>query len=853
MDISEIISSLTQLFNKPLKDGEQRKIIYWLDVEKSYTNRLDEINIPNVKKHILEEENYFYTKYLLEEADTKSNYLIYTNEDLNEDVDNWLLDNLLYSETYYADRVSNTMKDLGISQEWRYVISKHIKFFNREARYKKFKDYNIKDYSDIEIELAMISAIVNQNSVNFEGALRAILIESLDDENNKILSDIDKFFDIDRFWYYVEYFYGFKQGDKSLNKFLIHLMITSLSQTLDAADLDIYKEFISETHKGNCYIFLDRWMNHRTDAKYYNKYAREVEQELNISSLIQGLDLDSIKQIEVFPIIDRVIIFYILDSLKNRLEDYEEYLKLIRLRGSKHFYEDYKEIYEGLYYAVKMFEFKKKYNTGIPVENPSQMVNSYIKEYYLMDLYYRKFYIAFDFSNSPQIMGKLKILVENLYTNWYMVELSYNWTQALSLNKKETWSIDGISKQDDFYKEFISKKFEDGERVYVIISDALRYEIATEIKERLISESLGEPELIPIISGLPTNTKMGMARLLPHDNIEFRNNGQVYVDKMASDSILGRDHILQSKVKDSLAITYNDIISKSQKDLLEMARSKKLIYIYHNSIDALGDAASSEIYAFDGVKKAIEEINKLIGKIEGTRLVSNIFITSDHGFLYQRDKLEEVDKLAKEKIDSIESKRRYIISSEDRKIDSMLKYSLKDTLGKDSNLNVYVPNANIRLKTQGAGANFVHGGASLQEVIIPMLKYRTKGSSTSNAKKPEKTKIKLTSTSRKITNRLFTLNFFQTEKVEGKVIPVKVNVYMVDDKDNIISDQNILLGDKTLDNPQDRNMTINFMLEPMDYDRNKNYYLIIKDADTGIIYDKFQFSINLGISIDFGF
>ena len=852
MNIVEIISSLNEIYNKPLKDGEERKIVYWIDVEKDYVGRIDEINIPNVKKHILEKDNYFYTKYLLEEEDSSSNYLIYTNEELGEDVDNWLLDNMLYSETYYVDRVSLIMKDLNIPTEWRSVVSKNIKFFDTKSNYQRFKDYEITNYSDIEIELAMISALAKQKSVNFEESLRAILIDSLEDESNKILSRIDKHFNLNRFWHYVEHFYGFKQEEKNLKKLMIHLMITRLSQNLAYKDLAPYKEFISESNRGNCYIFLDRWMNHRVDAPYYNEYAREIEKEININKLIETVDIEDIKQVEVFPIVDKSIINYILVSLENRLEDYEEYLKLIRLRESKHFYEEYKEFYEGLYYAVKMFQFKKE-NSQISIEKPSQMFRSYTEKYYLMDFYYRKFYISFDNKNDNEVMQRLRTLVENLYTNWYMVELSYNWTQALSLNKTEFWNIDSIIRQGEFYNDFINKKIQDGERVYVIISDALRYEIAMELKKKLIFESLGEPEITSILGGLPTNTKMGMARLLPHKNIELKGNGQVYVDKMATNSTVGRDYILKSKVENSLAIDSKEFMLKKPAELLEIARNNSLIYIYHDSIDALGDDASSEIYAFDGAEKAIEEINKIVTMIERTRLVSNIYITSDHGFIYQRDPLEEVDKLSKEKIDSIESKRRYIISSEDRDIDSMLKYSLKDTLGENSNLNVYVPKANIRLKTQGPGANFVHGGAALQEIVVPVLFYRTKGSSTSNVKKAEKTKIKLTTISRSITNSIFTLDFFQTEKVGGKIISVKVNVYMVDDKDNIISNQQTLLGDKVSENPEDRNMSINFILQPKDYDRNKNYYLIIKDNDTGVVYDKIQFSISLGISNDFGF
>ena len=174
---------------------------------------------------------------------------------------------------------------------------------------------------------------------------------------------------------------------------------------------------------------------------------------------------------------------------------------------------------------------------------------------------------------------------------------------------------------------------------------------------------------------------------------------------------------------------------------------------------------------------------------------------------------------------------------------------MKDTLGEESNLSVYIPRANIRFKTQGAGANFVHGGASLQEIVIPLILYKNKVPRQTGAIKPEKTQIKLTNTSRRITNSIFTLNFFQTEKVGGKIIPCTVRVYMVDDKDKIISNEEILLGDKKSENPEDRTMDIRFILKSLDYDRDKDYYLIIEDLKTGVEYEKIQFTINLGINI----
>ena len=57
---------------------------------------------------------------------------------------------------------------------------------------------------------------------------------------------------------------------------------------------------------------------------------------------------------------------YIANSLLEQREDYEKYIELIEKRRSKHFYEKYQNIYEAIYYTVKMHEFIKNIRHGIP-------------------------------------------------------------------------------------------------------------------------------------------------------------------------------------------------------------------------------------------------------------------------------------------------------------------------------------------------------------------------------------------------------------------------------------------------------------------------------------------------------
>lgn len=475
--------------------------------------------------------------------------------------------------------------------------------------------------------------------------------------------------------------------------------------------------------------------------------------------------------------------------------------------------------------------------------------------YITTSIEHRKFYVAYDSDNDSEILKKLKDMVENIYTNWFISELSYAWSKSIDNTDFDEVQIQSVKKQRCFYDQMIRHKINSGDRIFVIVSDALRYEVAAEIVERLNTETIGSAEISSMIGVLPSVSKFGMAALLPSTSIELKDNGFVYVDGMNSGSMEGRNKILNSYVKESIAIESKKILKMKKQEIADLFTEKgvKLAYIYHNCIDAFGDKAATEIYTFKGAEEAIDDIIGIITLIRKELKATNIYVTADHGFIYQRDALEESDKIEKEKIDFIESGRRYALSEKKQMIDGLLTFSMKPLLGKGSNITAYIPRANIRFKIQGAGSNFVHGGASLQEIAVPLISYKNMKSWQVGSKRPEKVEVKLTNAIRKITNSIFTLNFFQTEKVEGKRVEASFKVYMADEFDQMISNEETIIANKTTDSPESRNSSIKFALKSMDYDKNKDYYLMVKDADTGVTKEKIPFKISLGIVSDFDF
>ena len=230
----------------------------------------------------------------------------------------------------------------------------------------------------------------------------------------------------------------------------------------------------------------------------------------------------------------------------------------------------------------------------------------------------------------------------------------------------------------------------------------------------------------------------------------------------------------------------------------------------------------------------------------------NIIITSDHGFIYSRSALQEYDKVTKVDVKPIDAGRRFILSQEKVEEHGILSIPMNNLLGSNYNLNAIIPKGIIRFKVQGAGANFVHGGASLQEIVVPVIKFKY---IRKEEYKSSKVEVKLTNISRKITNRITFLEFFQSDVVDEKKMNLRLKLYFEDEERNRISNENIIIADSRSSKPENRTYREKFTLKDQAFDKTKKYYLILEDEDETVekIYEKIPFMIDLAITNDFGF
>lgn len=809
------------------------------------------MTIENSKIIHLNDNNRFYIKYLLEKEDIESNYLIYSPNPKPLPRENYLLDIEKYSGNEFStDKATLIMRDFGVKDEsLRNVFKKYIKFFGNKERYKRFSSYKITDYAEEKIDIAVLSCLCKLNMPDFDMVLKILFIEQTKDES-KYFDDIVNYGDIDAFWSIVEKKYGYHLEEKSLEQLMIMLLITNLSSTLEAKMPNTWEKFVS-LKRSDCIIFINHFMNHSTERQYYDLQANYVESKLNISEYINKWDIDNYIQCDTFKVFDEEIIKWLIKNLVDNIGEFERYRKIINRRRTTHWFSKCQNEYEAIYFAMEILRFEQELQKTIKGSTAYEMLDNYTKNYYLFDLFYRKFYLYYDKVNNKDKLFKLAQVVENTYTHWYLEDLSVKWSQIIEDELCEDIRVNGVIKQQNFYDDYLRKQVLDGDRVFVIISDALRYEAAKELSDILNRDIRGKAELSYMQGVIPSYTKLGMSALLPNNNIEILDNSDVIADGINTSGINNRQNILSLYSEDALAIQYNNIKDFKRSDYKETFDGKKLIYIYHNVIDAVGDKAATERDVFEAVEKTLDDLNNLVKNLVNNISATNIYITADHGFIYRRSPLQEYDKITKADVKSIDEGRRFILTNDSSKHQGLLTLPM-NYLIKDTNLYTIVPKGVVRFKVQGAGANYVHGGASLQEIVIPVIKFK-------NIRKDEykssKVEVKLTSISRKITNRITYLEFFQTEKVEEKKIAMRLKIYFEDEEGNRISNENIVIADSRSSKPDERSYKEKFTLKDKPYDKAKKYYLILEDEDETVekIYEKIPFMIDLVIMNDFGF
>ena len=219
---------------------------------------------------------------------------------------------------------------------------------------------------------------------------------------------------------------------------------------------------------------------------------------------------------------------------------------------------------------------------------------------------------------------------------------------------------------------------------------------------------------------LPSYTGLGMASLLPHKTLAYDDRGEVLVDGQPVASTEARSEQLAT-VK-GMACQARDLRVMKQDDARAFTQDKRVIYIYHNVIDARGDSAATESETFDAVASCISELVELVQFCVNKLNAAKVWVTADHGFLFQREAPDVTDKsaLSHKPAHAVKVKKRYVIGRDLGNSPEAHHGTIEATAGAAGGMEFWIPRAANRFHFTG-GARFVHGGAMPQEVVVPLV------------------------------------------------------------------------------------------------------------------------------------
>ena len=290
------------------------------------------------------------------------------------------------------------------------------------------------------------------------------------------------------------------------------------------------------------------------------------------------------------------------------------------------------------------------------------------------------------------------------------------WTEALS----KAGGCDGIGgtvRQEDFY----STKLDLSNKVAVIVSDALRYEVALEVMDR-INADRGSVTMEAGIARLPTDTKYTKAALLPHSSVEFLPEKPLSLDGgKATITTADKEKILAAHCADGRCVTAKDLDQMGREEKRELFK-RKVVYVFHDSIDEKGHGDTTGRDVAKACRGAVDELFNLVKTIQNTCNVNHLWLVADHGFIMGDRAIPDGEKIPVEEVENaFEKTTRYYFTQRGDAIHGIVKFTLA------GGGFVAVPAGTRRFKAMG-GYSFVHGGASLQEMVIPVMHSRLLGS-----------------------------------------------------------------------------------------------------------------------------
>lgn len=835
MSNPKITQALSNLFDK-------QRIVFWYDTRLEFRADFETLELPDVSKIELA-NNEFSVKYRLLREQPDKKFLLYREGAEPSHLQNWLLDVQLASgNCFRTDQVALWLAELELGPDCYPLLEAHVAFFESAKRREALSKLLEPGDSQSLLQRKML-AVCAGNEPRLDVILENLLgdLAAGKDVRIKLIesSGLNTYL-----WEQVKRAYGYSSEQPGLHDFVIELFKACFMLGIDPA----YTARLS----AEALVFLKRWKDSRSHEQSFEILSEQCAALLQIDDKLQTLDWRSLLELDYFELIDRKILSELVRAVVARTVTAQEVEQWVRQRRQSHWFERFKDVYLALEHAAQFIQMLDI--TQLQMESLTDGVQKYASQWFRLDQRYRKFVYHLRESGQASLLGELAMQVENLYGNNYLSRLNDRWQQHV--DAAQQWEAAPVVLQRNFFSRYVQPFLDRKTKVCVLISDAFRYEVGEELQSLIRQEDRFEAELEPMLSMLPSYTQLGMAALLPNSSLQLADNdsGDAIVDGQSAQGSVNRGKILATTVLASQVVRAKDLLAMNQADSRSLLRDNEVVYVYHNLIDKTGDTRDTEERVFSAAEETLSELIRLVKKLTNAN-ASNLLITADHGFIYQNHPLQESDFLSGEpEGDEVLYRDRRFVLGRGLREGASFKTFNPVQLGLSGTLMVQIPKSISRLRLKGSGSRFVHGGATLQEVVIPVIRINKKRQSDVGRVDVEF----IGGGGKTITTGQLAVVLYQTEAVTEKLQSrrLRAGLYTLDG--DLVSDQHELLFDFSSANPRERELPVRFILSrKADEANNQQVELLLEETVEGTShftrYKAARYSIRRSFSSEFDF
>lgn len=871
LDIVALRSGLNKLWHE-----DAHRLIFWFDPDAEFEDALPLLKL-DAEIIRLDNSSALEIKWRLEREDTESRFLLYSPAAPCAEEDDWLLDMRLYSATFRADRASIWLDELGLghSPSLREHLGTRRKFLNARERVENLKLLvsSGDDTADLDRKMLAVTLGCDDHSPLVIGAALGAHLHAAGGLGSapKAWEDAGKFGLQAVWWKIVADLWGYSENSPSLGNWLKRALVTDLAHST-RREGKLHSSvnhllLLPNYHPTNA-VFLSQWRDSNTRSLAYDALALEAAKVMDIEPILSNLDLAELERSETFQEVEKALIRGWRDELIRARENvaWPQLRDLIAARLQKHFAgvarsdtldvprSAYVAAYEALGAAAQLLVAVAGVRDGFGFGDAASAIARYQSELYRIDQLYRHWSAnaARVRSQNWDLLKTLHSVIEDAYAT-YLSRLGAEWSDLVEAQMLPDWKVTGVPNQTDFWNNTVVGALQSPylKRVFVIISDGLRYEVAQELGEQLRGKYRFKADLSSQLSVLPSYTALGMAALLPHKKLEARENGDIYADGKSTAGLDKRRAILAEHA--SVAIHESDFMKLNSAAMRDFVREARVVLIYHDAIDETGDQASTEEDTFLACRRAIDELGALASAIVNKANGNTIFITSDHGFLFTET---APSALEKHKLDFVPpntsvAKKRYLwgvgLGEGGAAVHAGLLEKTANVQSEDLPREFWVPRGVGRFHFVG-GARYFHGGAMPQEVIVPILAVREAERDAAKTQ-VRPVKVAILDAPRITTNR-GRFELLQTESVTDRVQAATVQIGIYEGQ-TLVSDTQTIRFEAREGDASERQKTVFLNLLPRDYDRKTRYHLVLRHQEDSIEIERREVQIERAFREDF--